>query len=83
MSTEAEPPAGYLTLTAAVLTMRRRSASPALVPPVRSGEADRDVARAQLDELLALFVRMSQEQRVRLIEHAAAMLRPTSDEVVP
>jgi hypothetical protein len=77
MSGEAEPPPGHLTLWAAALSVRRRSAEPStdLALPAAAVTADRDLARAQLDELLATFVRMTEVQRGRLIEHAAAMLR--------
>jgi hypothetical protein len=75
----AEAPPGYVTLTAGEVLVRRRAGR----PPVASTELLRspaepvqEVARAQLDALLALFVRMDQGQRGRLIEHAAAMLAP-------
>ena len=76
ISGDAEPPPGHLTLAAAVLTLRQRSAKPAtdLARPSAGVATDRDAARAQFDELLALFVRMDREQRARLLAYAQQLL---------
>ena len=75
LTSNPQPPAGYITLAAAAMQRRRR---PGRTELALCETDDASVARGDLARLIALFARMEPEQRTHIVELARQLIESES-----